>query len=144
MFARNDDLFGGAGQDYLDGGEGNDNLNGDRGNDLMQGGAGNDIMNGGNGNDTLTGDAGANRISGGAGDDTISGRGGADLIDGGAPYGLQLKHLSRPLDLVVASLHVGRRQPRDQLTERVLAAIQRTLPVRVRRLGSWVVSLERR
>ncbi len=63
-----------------------------------------------------------------------------DLPDGAAPAGFRLLHgceleiradasLDLPddvlagFDVVVASLHVGRRQPRERLTERVLAAI---------------------
>ena len=63
-----------------------------------------------------------------------------DLPEGAAPVGFRLLHgceleiradasLDLPdgvlagFDLVVASLHVGRRQPRERLTERVLAAI---------------------
>lgn len=46
-------------------------------------------------------------------------------------------------DEAVAGLRISGVFPIDDL-ERVLAAIQRTLPVRIRRIGSWVVSLERR
>ena len=60
----------------LFGGAGNDTIDGYHGNDLLDGGEGNDNLNGGNGIDVLRG---------GAGDDTMSVAGsGADAIDGGS------------------------------------------------------------
>ena len=52
-------MFGGAGNDTLNGGNGNDWLYGGVGTDVINGGAGNDTLIGGSGNDTLTGGLGA-------------------------------------------------------------------------------------
>lgn len=67
-------LFGGNGNDQLQGGDGNDTLDGGNGNDQLDGGAGNDVLNGGNGCDQL---------AGGAGDDSLTGGRGWDQLDGG-------------------------------------------------------------
>ena len=48
----NDRIYGGYGDDYLDGGEGNDTLYGEYGDDVLTGGTGNDYLDGGYGNDT--------------------------------------------------------------------------------------------
>jgi Ca2+-binding RTX toxin-like protein len=61
----NDDLFGGRGDDNLDGLSGQD---------YIYGGAGNDLIDGGEDSDTLYGEAG---------NDMLAGRGGNDVIDGG-------------------------------------------------------------
>ena len=52
-------LFGGNGDDLLNGTAGNDRLDGSNGKDILIGHAGNDILNGGNGNDILTGGSGS-------------------------------------------------------------------------------------
>src|SRR5690606_23177235 len=72
-----DKLYGGAGNDTLDGGTGNDKLYGDSGNDTLNGGSGNDYLDGGAGNDTL---------NGGSGNDTLVWNvgGGRDIMDGGS------------------------------------------------------------
>uniref|UniRef100_UPI001115030F calcium-binding protein n=1 Tax=Microcystis aeruginosa TaxID=1126 RepID=UPI001115030F len=69
---------GGAGDDgfyYNDfglyGGDGNDTLNGEAGNDELYGGNGNDILNGGSEDDYLDGGAGSDTIDGGSGNDTL-------------------------------------------------------------------------
>ncbi len=54
----------------LYGGEGNDTLNGRSGDDFLYGGEGDDTLNGNGGNDVLDGGAGNDRLRGGAGDDT--------------------------------------------------------------------------
>lgn len=91
--AGSDSLFGGTDNDTVQGSAGNDTLSGDQGNDSVVGGADNDRVNGGDGNDTVSGDdgndsvsgdAGADSISGGVGNDTISGGTGNDTISGGA------------------------------------------------------------
>jgi len=55
--------------DGIFGGTGNDILNGLDSNDIFHGGTGNDTINGGGGNDRLDGGTGANVIDGGTGDD---------------------------------------------------------------------------
>ncbi|MDZ8104998.1 MAG: Ig-like domain-containing protein [Nostoc sp. DedQUE12a] len=64
--------------DRLFGGNGNDHLNGTPGNDYLKGGNGKDSLNGGNGNDTLLGGNGNDRLSGGFGNDTLTGGNGKD------------------------------------------------------------------
>lgn len=72
-------LYGGDGKDLLEGGpggyhQGNGYLYGGAGNDTLNGGV---TMDGGDGNDLLTSTVSAIRIDGGQGADTISGSGGA-------------------------------------------------------------------
>ncbi|MEM1162778.1 MAG: Hint domain-containing protein [Pseudomonadota bacterium] len=62
----NDTLEGGIGSDLLYGGAGNDTLDGGTGSDLVYAGAGNDILDGGQGADTLYGGAGDDRLAAGA------------------------------------------------------------------------------
>jgi hypothetical protein len=57
-------LFGGAGNDHLQGGGGNDVLRGGAGNDNLDGGRGNDILIGGAGNDTLKAGSGKTLVYG--------------------------------------------------------------------------------
>jgi len=77
-------IFGGAGNDRIDGAAGNDEINGGAGNDRIDGGTGNNVIDGGNGNDRITAGTGETDITGGAGDDVIMARNGqADLIDCG-------------------------------------------------------------
>ena len=64
-------LFGGNGEDLLDGTAGNDRLDGGNGKDILIGRAGNDILNGGNGKDELTGGTGNDILTGGNGSDTF-------------------------------------------------------------------------
>ena len=105
-----DTLFGGAGDDFLNGGNGNDRLHGEagldtvfgwRGDDLLDGGAGDDFLYGdsfgllaaefdghdtllgGSGDDGLWGEGGNDRIEGGDGDDNLDGGAGDDVLDGG-------------------------------------------------------------
>jgi Ca2+-binding RTX toxin-like protein len=88
-----------AGDDVLDGGSGNDLIYGEAGNDSLTGGTGSDQLYGGDGNDTLRlgVDANADLAYGGDGNDTILtentsgtvtdtvyGDGGADAITGGS------------------------------------------------------------
>ena len=67
--AGNDELYGGAAADRLDGGSGNDKLFGGAGNDVLIGGAGNDIVKGEDGDDTLVLGSGCDTLDGGAGND---------------------------------------------------------------------------
>ena len=85
-----DDLLNGtAGNDNLSGGNGQDTLNGDGGNDTLAGGNGGDILNGGDGNDLLQGDDsdestnGKDILNGGAGNDILNGGNGKDDLTGG-------------------------------------------------------------
>ncbi|BBT17511.1 hypothetical protein WP8S17C03_35600 [Metapseudomonas otitidis] len=66
----NDTLEGLSGNDKLYGGEGNDSLLGGLGDDLLEGGTGNDILHGEDGNDTLRGGLGNDTLIGGYGNDT--------------------------------------------------------------------------
>jgi Ca2+-binding RTX toxin-like protein len=83
--AGNDILNGANGSDYLGGGTGNDTLNGNNGDDWLDGGEDSDTLNGGAGNDTLAGgyrDGSVDVLAGGAGDDAyyVAWYGGADTI----------------------------------------------------------------
>ncbi|GAX41859.1 FG-GAP repeat-containing protein [Tolypothrix sp. NIES-4075] len=64
-------LFGGNGDDLLNGTAGNDSLSGGNGKDILNGRAGNDILDGGNGKDVLTGGTGNDILTGGNGSDTF-------------------------------------------------------------------------
>jgi Ca2+-binding RTX toxin-like protein len=82
----NDVMNGGTEGDELYGEEGNDNLNGNEGADYLDGGDGNDVLNGGAGawNDTLVGGAGNDNLNGGEGNDVLDGDGGQDVMTGGS------------------------------------------------------------
>ena len=62
-------LNGGAGNDFLDGGNANDTLNGNDGDDTLVGSFGQDLLKGGNGDDILMGQGGSDRLTGGEGED---------------------------------------------------------------------------
>ena len=74
------ELNGGAGNDYIVGGAGNDLLIGADGSDFLDGGIGDDTLLGGAGNDQLRGGAGTNVLSGGAGADLIEMTTGKDTL----------------------------------------------------------------
>lgn len=85
-------MYGGAGNDYIDGRAGNDSLFGGAGNDTVlggggddtaEGGAGNDSLDGGDGNDILYGEDGTDTVLGGAGNDLLYSGAGNDSIAGG-------------------------------------------------------------
>ncbi len=89
----NDALDGNSAADTLDGGRGQDTLNGLGGADLLRGGASVDHLYGGAGNDSLFGDDGSDRLYGDAGNDLLvggmdrdylDGNDGDDTLDGGA------------------------------------------------------------
>jgi len=82
--AGNDDLDGGAGNDTLIGGAGDDGLDGGAGNDTLYGQSGNDYLGGGDGDDLLKGARGKDALWGHAGNDTLIGGAGDDGLDGGA------------------------------------------------------------
>ena len=70
--AGNDWLAGNSGANYLSGGEGNDKLYGYSGDDYLDGNLGNDRLEGGAGKDNLNGDFGADVMLGGAGVDDVT------------------------------------------------------------------------
>ena len=71
MRADRDFVFGGRGNDAIDGGPGLDRLVGGPGDDTITAGNGRAVIWGGDGNDTLTaGENGLSRVHGGPGDDT--------------------------------------------------------------------------
>ncbi|TWT91963.1 calcium-binding protein [Stieleria varia] len=79
----NDVLNGGNGPDTLSGDAGMDTINGNGGHDQLFGGFGLDTINGGSGNDTIMGGFGSDLLNGGSGNDQINGEHGNDTIDGG-------------------------------------------------------------
>ncbi|MDB9531256.1 hypothetical protein PN496_06775, partial [Nodularia spumigena CS-1038] len=85
--AGNDTINGNAGNDYLYGEDGNDTINGGGDNDYLYGGSGDDILNGDAGNDDLSGDAGNDILNGEAGNDALYGEDGDDILNGGGDSG---------------------------------------------------------
>ena len=84
-----DYVDGGRGEDVIDGGSGTDTLYGGEGNDAVSGGDGNDFIDGGKGDDFIVGDSfsaagGDDTMFGGDGSDRMKGGGGVDFLDGGA------------------------------------------------------------
>ena len=86
-------LYGGAGNDTIDGRNGDDELYGGSGDDLLIGGNHDDLLFGGSGDDVLHGNNHADTLFGGTGNDQLFGEnhadqlfggGGADLLYGGA------------------------------------------------------------
>jgi Ca2+-binding RTX toxin-like protein len=86
-------IVGSTADNYLYGGDGNDQINGLAGKDYLYGQAGNDVLNGGDdddwlvgdlGDDILNGGAGNDRVLGGAGNDTLAGEQGRNRLTGGA------------------------------------------------------------
>jgi Ca2+-binding RTX toxin-like protein len=83
----NDSLQGNGGNDRLDGGDGNDSLDGGNGSDRLIGGRGDDLISDWSGSNTATGNdgndqlTGVGKLFGDAGDDGIYGSG---LLGGGA------------------------------------------------------------
>lgn len=82
--AGNDRIFGGAGDDLLNGGEGNDRIHGRDGNDTIDGGNGRNRLFGHRGNDHLIGGAQRDVAMGGSGDDVIDLGAGNDVANGGS------------------------------------------------------------
>jgi Ca2+-binding RTX toxin-like protein len=77
-----DDIWGDAGANFLDGGNGDDLLSGEAGDDYLRGGDGADSMTGFSGNDTLEGDAGTDQLWGSDGDDVLHGGSAGDNLYG--------------------------------------------------------------
>jgi Ca2+-binding RTX toxin-like protein len=107
----NDQLWGDASDNMIDGGMGDDNLFGRDGDDNLLGGAGNDLLygddgadalSGGVGDDDLNGGAGADTLSGGAGDDELNGGTGADTLEGGT--GGDDYYVDDPGDIIIEQL----------------------------------------
>lgn len=69
------------GNDTINGGPGNDTLSGLGGNDTINGNAGNDTLNGDAGHDTLNGNTGNDTLRGGSGNDTHNGQEGVDTLE---------------------------------------------------------------
>ena len=78
-----DQLYGGAGNDPLDGRNGDDELHGGSGDDLLIGGNHDDTLFGGSGDDVLQGGNHADRLYGGTGDDELYGEDHDDVLFGG-------------------------------------------------------------
>jgi len=90
--AGGDWIYGGDGNDVIDGGAGHDRLFGGDGDDLIEGGAGKDTIYGGGGADVIYGNSGDDTIHGGKRQpgrlfedkgDTIYGGSGNDVLSGG-------------------------------------------------------------
>ena len=90
-FGAQDELFGGAGGDFLDAGDGDDRLFGEggkdwllgrSGQDQLWGGLGGDYLDGGDGDDRLYGEAGRDWLLGGDGQDQLFGGDGTDILNG--------------------------------------------------------------
>ena len=79
----NDRISGGLGRDKLFGEGGDDILNGNKGKDKLVGGFGADTLKGGAGNDKLIGSKGADLLFGGSGNDRLDGGKGKDTLTGG-------------------------------------------------------------
>jgi Ca2+-binding RTX toxin-like protein len=78
-----DQLYGGAGNDTLDGRNGDDELHGGSGGDLLIGGNHDDTLFGGSDDDVLHGGNHADRLYGGTGGDQLYGEDHADVLFGG-------------------------------------------------------------
>ena len=77
-----DRIFGGGGDDLINGKGGRDRLRGGPGNDTINGGKGKDKVSGGPGDDILVGGRGNDKIIGGPGRDEIGMR---DGVEQGSP-----------------------------------------------------------
>ena len=81
--AYTNELWGGAGNDTIDGRDGGDYLDGGADDDSILGGAGDDTIFGGTGNDVIDAGAGTDSVDGGTGSDTILGGGDNNTLSGG-------------------------------------------------------------
>lgn len=84
----NDHIYGESGIDEIYGDEGDDYIDAGGDTDLAFGGGGNDEMYGGEGPDELHGNAGDDLISGGSGTDKLIGEAGDDILFGGQGGGV--------------------------------------------------------
>lgn len=71
VYQHPDTLYGGAGDDTLNGLGNNDTLYGGSGTDILNGGSGDDNLYGGSGSDALSGGSGSDMLYGGQGNDTF-------------------------------------------------------------------------
>ncbi|MFF8451552.1 calcium-binding protein [Streptomyces leeuwenhoekii] len=76
-------LYGGDGMDHLMGDSGNQQMWGGRGDDMIEGYGGDDTVHAGSGDDHAMGGDGRDIVLGGPGNDTLDGEGGDDLVCGG-------------------------------------------------------------
>ncbi|TRV81008.1 calcium-binding protein [Streptomyces sp. 130] len=76
-------LLGGDGMDHLMGDAGNQRMWGGRGDDMIEGYGGDDTVYAGPGDDHVMGGDGRDTLLGGSGDDTVHGEGGDDFVWGG-------------------------------------------------------------
>jgi Ca2+-binding RTX toxin-like protein len=75
-------VFGGAGNDTINGSHGGDEILGDAGDDFIIASGGNDKVFAGDGNDIISGSGGRDTLYGNAGNDSIKGGGHVDYIYG--------------------------------------------------------------
>lgn len=76
-------IYGGFGDDTIQGSQLGDHIFGEGGDDSIEGGGGGDAISGAGGNDEINGGDNGDEISGGYGLDTLYGEGGDDHIQGG-------------------------------------------------------------
>lgn len=76
-------IFGGPGNDVIDGGAGVDQIFAEGGNDVVWGNIGNDYIDGGSGDDILFGGVGADQLVGDTGNDSLYGGSESDRLVGG-------------------------------------------------------------
>lgn len=81
--AGHDIVFGGGGNDFINGAQDGDRVWGGAGNDWIRTGIGGDDIRGGPGNDKLVGVEGHDTVHGGAGRDEVGGGPGNDSLHGG-------------------------------------------------------------
>ncbi|MBX8617208.1 calcium-binding protein [Pseudomonas cichorii] len=86
-YATDDTLNGGSGADILRGEAGDDILLGETDSDTLYGGIGQDTLNGGAGSDYLSGEDGNDILDGGTGNDTLEGGRGSDTYRFAKGYG---------------------------------------------------------
>lgn len=96
-----DVIDGGADNDIVAGGAGADNLNGGLGDDQLQGGTGDDTISGNEGNDTLFGEDGADRVNGDDGNDYLIGGKGNDTLNGGLGDDVYVYYLGDGTDTII-------------------------------------------
>ena len=80
--AGSDTVYGGAGNDFVNGARGSDRVYGGGGRDWIRTGIGNDHVFGGAGNDYLVGVQGDDEVRGGSGNDQTYGGDGRDAVHG--------------------------------------------------------------
>lgn len=83
QIARSMTIWGGRGNDVLEGGSAHDRIYGEAGHDVLVGRQGDDFLYGGAGADLLLGGAGADHLFGEGGNDWLIGGLGFDFLDGG-------------------------------------------------------------